>query len=245
MTQQKHFLAFEINASVYNQSIDFIETTLNGSDGDVKSLNKLAAKTIITLLNTGLEAYYDKPSDLVKISPVLRKAADTGVNAIKKGLNLVISRIFIKTPVAQLKIMANYMAELISTNSGADTRYYVALPLEKDVFALSQKALHQVQTNENIDEYRNDIIASLIAIIAAGTDAYYTKPASLVSLGRLTRKAADLGINAAEKTSHAVVKKLFKSMGHPPLIPLSVYFQTLLHDDMVNYSVLQNRKLAS
>jgi len=245
MTQQKHFLAFEINASVYNQSIDFIETTLNGSDADVKSLNKLAANTIITLLNTGLEAYYDKPSDLVKIAPVLRKAADTGVNAIRKGINLVISRIFIKTPVAQLKIMANYMAELVSASSSADTRYYVALPLEEDVFALSQKVLQQVQTNENIDEYRNDIIESLIAMIAAGTHAYYTKPASMLSLGKFSRKAADLGISAAEKTSHTVVKKLFKSMGHPPLVPLSIYFETLLHDDLVSYSVIQNRKLAS
>lgn len=228
MHQQDQYFGFEIPEALCRRVQSNLLAIQNG--GPIETLNREVAETLIDMTQIGLDAYYNKPRDLVRMAPMIRKAADTGIQAVIKGAHLVIRKLFTKMPVAELQVLAQYMATLITQSGTAnDRRYYITFPLDEELYQLSQRLLARVRQDPDVDAYREEITASLIELINVGVRAYYHEPIDKIRLGSLTRKTADLGITASQKGANAVVQRLFKIMPHEELIPLSTYFETLLH----------------
>lgn len=231
MDTHQCFFGFEISADLYHSCVQVIKDIDAGHD--LQNLDRRAAENVNRLTDTGFEAYYAKPSGMIELSNVLRKAADAGVSAVQKGVHMVVRKVIVGTPLPQLKVMSDYMAQLLCTSeTDAGTRYYVCFTLSEELFTLAQTLLARVRTDSNVDTYRQDIIAALERLIEAGIDAYYAKPVDQVKLGRITRTASDLGIRTAHKGTTAVVHKLFKDMPHQAMLPLAAYFESLLHDEV-------------
>lgn len=230
MTKQ-HF-GFEIDKDLYQRALQTINTIKTQSG--TRELNALIANDLIEVTEAGFIAYYYKPSDMVKISSVVKKAADTGIVAVKRGVHMVIHRLFKSMPESELEKLADYMSTLLTQEiSDNDTsRCFVAFNLSPELYSLAQELLTRVRQDPNIDGYRQNIIVALNKLIRAGVEAYYETPAKMISLGRVSRKTADIGISTAEKGSNIVVKKLFTAMPHESLIPLSSYFESLLHSNL-------------
>lgn len=230
MENQQCFFGFEISADLYHSCTQVIKDLQAGkATGDI---DRLAAENVIRLTDTGFDAYYAKPSSMIELSNVLRKAADAGVGAVQKGVHMVVRKVIVGTPPAQLKVMGDYMAQLLCASQTEPGRYFVCFTLSEELFTLAQTLLARVRTDSNVDIYRADIIAALERLIEAGIDAYYAKPVDQVKLGRITRAASDLGIKTAHKGTTAVVHKLFKDMPHRAMLPLAAYFESLLHDEV-------------
>lgn len=234
MDAHQCFFGFEINADLYHSCVQVIKDIEAGHD--VQSLNRRATENVIRLTDTGFEAYYAKPSGMVAISNVLRKAADAGVHAVQKGVHMVVRKIISDTPLPQLKVMSDAMAELLCASETESGRYYVCFSLSQELFSLAQTLMARVRTDNNVDTYRNDIIEALERLIEAGIEAYYAKPVNQVKLGRITRAASDIGIKTAQKGTNAVVHKLFRDMPHTEMLPLAAYFESLLHDEVRAFS---------
>lgn len=230
---QQCFFGFEISADLYHSCIQVIKDINEGHDQS--RLDERAADNVIRLTNTGFEVYYAKPSSMIELSNVIRKAADAGVHAVQKGVQMVVRKVIVGTPVQQLKIMSDYMAQLLCVSETDPNRYYVCFTLTEELFTLAQTLLARVRTDTNVEAYRTEIIAALERLIVAGIDAYYAKPVDQVKLGRITRTASDLGIKTAHKGTTAVVHKLFKDMPHAAMLPLAAYFETLLHDEVRSF----------
>lgn len=238
MDSQQCFFGFEISADLYHscvQVIKDIDAALTLQNLDMQSLDRRAAENVNRLTDTGFEAYYAKPSSMIELSNVLRKAADAGVSAVQKGVHMVIRKVIIGTPLPQLKVMSDYMSQLLCESETEPGRYFVCFTLTEELFSLAQTLLARVRTDSNVEAYRRDIIAALERLIEAGIDAYYAKPVDQVKLGRITRTASDLGIKTAHKGTTAVVHKLFKEMPHQAMLPLAAYFESLLHDEVRSF----------
>ncbi|OUS26017.1 hypothetical protein A9Q99_19770 [Gammaproteobacteria bacterium 45_16_T64] len=232
---QQHF-GFEIEETLYRKAQDAIQAI--GAQPNAEQLNQQVAEALVDITEVGFVAYYYKPSDMVTISSVVRKAADSGIVAVKRGVHMVIRKLFKKMDPSELQKLASYMDALLVHEKTADgKRFYVAFNLSSELFELAQELLARVRQDPEIDGYRQNIIAALNKLIRAGVEAYYETPSSMIKLGRVTRKTADLGITTAEKGSNIVVKKLFKVMPHEALIPLSSYFESLLHSDLESNSL--------
>jgi hypothetical protein len=228
MHQQDQYFGFEIPEALCRRVQANLKAIQDGGAPEV--LNQQVAETLIDITEIGLDAYYNKPRDLVRIAPMIRKAADTGIQAVVKGTHLVIRKLFTKMPLEELQVLAQYMATLITQSDHAvDRRYYITFPLDDDLYQLSQRLLARVRQDPDVDSYREEITASLIELINVGVRAYYHEPIDKIRLGSFTRKTADLGISASQKGANAVVQRLFKIMPHQELIPLSSYFESLLH----------------
>ncbi len=233
MDNQQCFFGFEISADLYHSCVQVIKELQSGQTAP--NIDQRAAENVIRLTDTGFDAYYAKPSSMIELSNMLRKAADAGVGAVQKGVHMVVRKVIVGTPVPQLKVMGDYMAQLLCASETEPGRYFVCFTLSEELFSLAQTLLARVRTDANVDVYRADIIAALERLIEAGIDAYYAKPVDQVKLGRITRAASDLGIKTAHKGTTAVVHKMFKEMPHQAMLPLAAYFESLLHDEVRSF----------
>ncbi len=232
MTDQTQFFGFRIPQALYEQAGQHIDQVIAG-DINRKLVEDIAAN-LVEITDTGLEAYYNKPRDLIEISPVIRKAADAGINAVMKGVHLVIRKVITRAPESELQKMAHYMKSLLTADENG--HHYVTFPLTAELHDLAIELLEEVRANSNVDTYREDIVRALYRLIDAGIDAYYHQPVGMIQLGKLTRKTADVGINTAQKGTNSVIRRIFKVLDHKEMLPLTNYFETLLHRDLNPYA---------
>lgn len=235
MTEQAQFFGFRIPESLYTQAGTHIDQVLSGQIN--RKLVEDIAKNLIAITDTGLEAYYNKPRDLIDISPVVRKAADAGIHAVMKGVHLVIRKVILRAPDSELQKMAFYMKSLLTADDNG--HYYVTFPLNKELHDLAMELMAEVRKNTNVDTYREDIVQALYRLIDAGIDAYYHQPVGMIELGKLTRKTADVSISTAQKGTNSVIRRIFKVLEHDEMLPLTNYFETLLHRDLNAYAGAQ------
>lgn len=228
-----HHFGFEISEELYHACLRTLKDARDHAD--IGWVNRCAAENLIGLTDAGFRAYYEGPVNLVALSPMLRKTADTGVHAVHKGVQLVIRKIFVDRPREHLVFMADYMADMLCSGPGPTPRRYLCFPLDRSLFELAVTLLARVRTDPALDVYRQDIIQALERLIAEGVEWYYTRPVSQVTLGRFIRAASDLGIGTAHKGIIAVLHKLLGAMTHHDLQPLTAYFETLLHADVQSW----------
>ena len=229
----RHF-GYEIGEALYYEAVDTLGRIHAGGRAD--QLGREAAGLLVRLTEVGFEAYYEKPADMITLSPMIRKAADTGMSAIFKAVDMVIHRVLAKRSLAELQQMATDMSQMICASQDEMPRFLIAFPLPNELYERSQTLITRVQQDPEVDAYRDDIIDSLEQLIEEAIQVFYSAPIGKVEVGRITRAAADMGISTVKKGSSMVLNKVFRSMPHDKLIPLADYFQTLLHQDASPYS---------
>lgn len=232
MTEHTQYFGFRISEALYKRAGRHIDQVLNGTI--TPQLVEDIANNLIAITNAGLDAYYNKPRDLIEISPVVRKAADAGIHAVTKGVHLVIRKVITRAAKGELQTMAHYIKSLLTADHKGN--FYVTFPLGAELHDLALELLAEVRANANVDTYREDIVQALYRLIDAGIDAYYYQPVGMIQLGKLTRKTADVGINTAQKGTNSVIRRIFKVLGHQEMLPLTNYFETLLHRDLNPYN---------
>lgn len=230
MDTGQFLLGFEIDADMYNkcaQLISDIEIGLNSH-----GLDQRAVDQIIELCNIALDAFYHKPKDMISLSSIMRQTADTGIYAAQKAIAMVVRRVIIGLPVAQMKIMSSYLSQFLCESKASSNQYIVGYALPEALFAKAKTVLERIHNDNDVDLYRPEVITLLENLLEVGVKAYYETLVDKIEMGRITRAASDLGIKTAHKGTTVVVKNLFKSMPHQEMLPLAHYFESLLHDDV-------------
>ncbi|HAG92883.1 MAG: hypothetical protein CMK83_05180 [Pseudomonadales bacterium] len=227
------YFGYPISAALYQQVIATIEQIQKG--GDTEHLCRQSADTLIAITDAGFDAYYEQPAKLAGISPRLKKATDTGIHAVQKGIHLVIRKLLKNRKIKDLERLANNFSYLICVDNQNPDNAYACFRLEEDLYQKVVANMRRVHEDPNIESYRRDVIDSVEDLISAGIDMFYTKPVDQADIGRITRKAADLGIHTVQKGSNAVVHRLFKDMDYATLLPMAEYFETLLHSEVQTY----------
>ncbi len=236
-TASKHreirYFGYPIDPSLYQQVIDTI-TAIN-LGGDTRKLCEQAADTLIAITDAGFDAYYERPAQLANISSTLKRATDAGIHAVQKGIHLVIRKLIKNRSIKDLERLANNFSYLVCVDDTDASKAYACFQLEESLYQRVVANMRRVHEDPNIESYRRDVIVSVEDLIGAGIDVFYTKPVSEADIGRITRKAADIGISTVQKGSNAVVHRLFKDMDYATLLPMAEYFETLLHSEVQTY----------
>lgn len=227
------YFGYPIDRALYQQVVDTITRINQG--GDTRKLSELAADTLIAITDAGFDAYYERPAQLANISHSLKRATDTGIHAVQKGIHLVIRKLLKNRSIKDLERLANNFSYLVCIDNADDTKAYACFQLEESLYQRVVANMKRVHEDPNIESYRRDVIQSVEDLIGAGIDVFYTQPVDQADIGRITRKAADLGIHTVQKGSNAVVHRLFKEMDYATLLPMAEYFETLLHSEVQTY----------
>ena len=232
MKEQLQYFGYAISEDLYNRAGSNIQKTLSG---DINAaLVEEITNTLIHITDIGLQAYYQRPRDLIEISPVVKKAADAGINAVMKGVHIVVRKVIQRAPETELQKMALYMKSLLTMDDNGN--HYITFQLNHELYSLSQELLERVRVDSDVDTYREDIVEALFQLIDAGIDAYYHQPVGMIDLGKLTKKTADVGIRTAQKGTNSVIKRVFKVLDHEEMVPLTRYFESLLHSNLSSYN---------
>lgn len=236
MSNELRFFGYEIDATLQQRLVTHLDQILAGGPAD--KLAKLAAQDLVELVDIALNAYYEHPADMISLSPLIRKAADTGMAAVSKAVDMVIHRVMAKRSLEELQRMAGDMGSMLCSSQDEPPRHYICFPLPADLYERSQALIARVHNDTEVDGYREDIITSLEDLIEEGIQVYYVAPISQVEVGRITKAAADMGISTVKKGTSMVLQKVFKTMPHATLLPLAAYFQTLLHQGLRTHAEL-------
>lgn len=222
------FWAYPIGSELALKTLDVIqEISQTEAATNVEMLNRKVAEVLKPLTEDGLVAYYHRPSETIEMSPLLRKTADAGVNSVKKAIFLVIQTIFKKMPLEQLKALAGYMESMIYRD-GEDGEYHVAFVLEAELAVRASELIERVRTDRLTKLYMKELIQALGDLVHEGVEHYYSKPSDLITLGRITKKAADIGIDTAEKGVRGLIRKILRELPHDALVQLADYVETLM-----------------
>lgn len=236
-TDAKHreirYFGYPIEKQLYHQVVATINQIQAGKNTD--QLCQLCSDTLIAITDAGFDAYYEQPAQLAKISPRLKKATDTGIHAVQKGIHLVIRKLLKNRKIEDLERLANNFSYLVCIDNHDPEKAYACFRLEEDLYQKVVANMRRVHEDPNVESYRRDVIDSVEDLISAGIDVFYTKPVDQADIGRITRKAADIGIHTVQKGSNAVVHRLFKEMDYATLLPMAEYFETLLHSEVQTY----------
>lgn len=228
-----HYFGYEIEASLYADLVANLQRIEAG--GPSEELAKVAAQHLVQLTHIGVQAYYERPAGMISMPSIVRKAADTGISAVFKAVDMVIHKVLAKRSLEELQTMAADMCRLICVSDEPQPRYFICFPLPAHLFERSQALLARVSQDSHVELYRDDIIQSLEDLIEEGINVFYTAPMTKVRVGRITKAAADLGMATVKKGSSVVLHKVFKTMPHEAMVPLAAYFETLLHQDVNPY----------
>ena len=229
-----HYFGYEIEESLYLQVVETLVRIQQGGQAD--QLGREAANNLVALTKIGLQAYYERPAELIEMPSIIRKAADTGISTVFKAVDMVIHKVLAKRSLNELQSMASDMSEMVCRSGDDEPRHYICFPLPARLFVRSQTLLARVQEDPQVDLYRGDIIQSLEELIEEAISVFYTGPISKVQVGRITKAAADMGMTTVKKGSSMVLNRVFKDMPHTEMLPLAAYFQTLLHQGISPYS---------
>lgn len=232
-TSHIRYFGYSISESLYKQVVDTIQQIQSG--GDTTRLCSIAADTLIEITDAGFYAYYERPAQLAKISPSLKKATDAGIHAVQKGIHLVIRKLLKNRKQKDLERLAKNFSYLICIDDHDPGQAYACFQLEESLYQRVVANMRRVHEDPNLELYRQEVIDSIEDLIGAGIDNFYTKPVDQADIGRITRKAADFGIHTVQKGSNAVVHRMFKEMDYATLLPMAEYFETLLHSEVQTY----------
>ncbi len=233
--KQTRFFGYAIEQSLYKQVVDLITQINQGERGDTDRLSEMSGAALIEVTDAGFQAYYERPAQLAHISPRVKKASDAGMHAVQKGIHMVIRKLMKNRSLNDLKQLATSLSYLICVDNSDPSKAYACFRLDEELFQRVVAIMNRAHTDSNIEAYRSEMIESIEALIATGVDNFYSKPIGKAEIGRITRKAADIGIHTVQKGSNAVVHKVFKDMDHGTLLPMAQYFETLLHTEVKTY----------
>lgn len=228
-----YYLGYELSPALQTQILDTIERIQQG--GNTDKLCALAADTIINVTDAGFIAYYDTPTTMAGLSKPIKRATDAGIHTVQKGIKVVIRKLLKNRSQEDLNRLAFNLSHLVCINTTDPKKAYACFRLHKPLYQKAITNMRRVHEDPNVDAYRSDVIETIEDLIASGIEMFYTRPVDQANIGKLTRKAADLGMNGVQKGTNAVIHRMFKGISHQELVPLARYFETLLHNNVDTY----------
>lgn len=201
---------------------------VEAGNGSLKADNRAMADAVNQLVHEGLQAYYHEPARLVGLSPAMRTTGDHSIRIVAGAMRLVVNRFFSGLPRPELVAVAAYMRDLMVEPPQRD-QPHLMFPLEKASGEALLASLEQVKSGDVSHHEVRALTHQLQQVVDVCLVHYYRKPADMVSLGKLSRKAADAGIHTVQRAFHTLLGRLLPNLREPALARLSDHLATLVH----------------
>ncbi len=223
---QQILWGFPIPTEVGGQTLAVFER-VEQAQGSTKADNRAMADAVNQLVHEGLKAYYHEPARLVRLSPAMRATGDQSIRIVAGAMRLVVNRFFSGLDREELVSVATYMREFIVHPPQREQPHFM-FPLEAAAGEALMASLEQVKSGEVSHHDVRALTHQLQLVVDVCLVHYYRKPAEMVSLGRITRKAADTGIHSVQKAFHTLLGRLLPNLSEPALAELSDHLCSLI-----------------
>lgn len=228
MTTVKALWGFPIDDELHTDARETAER-IRGTNGDgTRKLSEDAARVVIKLTHHGLQSYYHRPTEIVPLTPGMKKTADTGIKAIMGAIQMVIKQFFSKRSEAELKELSVYLEQMLWVHPDSAEPHLV-FHVHEELHGRALDLIAQVRTDSDTSLYIDGVIDALCDIVDLSIVNYYHEPTNRVSLGKISKKTADLGISTAEKGIRKLIDKLLRDLRHKQLVELSYHLESLIH----------------
>ncbi|MCP5161554.1 MAG: hypothetical protein H7A00_07780 [Hahellaceae bacterium] len=228
MQGAKGYWGFPIETHLHSQALETVQLIRTNAAAEAGRLSERAAEVVMKLTQKGLFAYYEKPTQIVPLSPVMRKTADAGIRAVMGALNMVIKQFFKKRTADELIALAQYIEGMLWAHP-IDGQPYLVFKLDAALHERALALIAQVREDRNRKAYIDNVIDALWELVDHGVNYYYEAPTELVDMGGMTRKTADFGIKTAEKGIRALIDKLVRELSYAQLVELSSHIESMIH----------------
>lgn len=230
MTNATALWGFPIDNDLHADAQATAEKIRSDSGSSTRRLSEEAAHVVIRLTQHGLQSYYQRPTEIVPLTPGLKKTADTGIRAIMGAIQMVIKQFFSKRNEAELKELSLYLEQMLWVHP-VRAEPHLVFSVHDELHGRALRLIEQVRTESNTQAYIGDVIDALCEIVDLSIVNYYHQPTSRVAMGRVSKKTADLGINTAEKGIRKLIDKLLRELRHEQLVELSFHLESLIHSN--------------
>ncbi|RMF17562.1 MAG: hypothetical protein D6758_06150 [Gammaproteobacteria bacterium] len=217
---------FELPPETHQKTLNLVRAVLKG-EAQVDAARD-AAEVVTQLVVAGFEGYYHIPTRMVPLHPTVRKTADGSIQAVQKGIELVIRQFFAKRTPDELRELARYLQAMLLEYPERETAYLV-FPIDEALYDKAQVLIQRVQTEDRPRDHLDEIVATLSHMVTEGVTHYYERPASLVRLGGMTRKTVDMTMKGVSKGIRTLIDKLVRQLSGDQLRTLSYHVASLLH----------------
>ncbi|SDW33618.1 hypothetical protein [Marinobacter mobilis] len=228
MTTDKALWGFPIDDELHTHARETAERIRSASGEGTRQLSEDAARVVIKLTHHGLQSYYHRPTEIVPLTPGMKKTADTGIKAIMGAIQMVIKQFFSKRSEEELKELSVYLEQMLWIHPERAEPHLV-FHVHEELHGRALDLIAQVRVESDTSQYIDGVIDALCEIVDLSIVNYYHEPTNRVSLGRISKKTADLGINTAEKGIRKLIDKLLRDLRHKQLVELSYHLESLIH----------------
>lgn len=228
MTTTTALWGFPIDDELHADAQATAERIRNERNLGTRKLSEDAARVVIKLTHHGLQSYYHRPTEIVPLTPGLKKTADTGIKAIMAAIQMVIKQFFSKRSEEELVELSIYLEQMLWVHPERAEPHLV-FHVHEELHGRALDLIAQVRADSDTSRYIDGVIDALCEIVDLSIVNYYHEPTNRVALGKISKKTADLGINTAEKGIRKLIDKLLRDLRHRQLVELSYHLESLIH----------------
>lgn len=230
-TEAQPYWGFELDSDTVaevSRILARIESAKSDSE-ETRSLAKDAARGVRLLTAAGFESYYRQPSDMVALSPKVKKTIDSGVRGIEKAIAFVTDTFFKARTLDELQSLAVYLKAMLHSKS-SETPIHLVFPISGKLYQRAIDLFHRLRHEEQLGTIREDATETLSALVGESIEAYYVQPTAMVDIGKMTRKTADMSVRGVSSGIRSLIGRLVKQLDDDELRTLAVYLESMLHE---------------
>lgn len=228
MTTANALWGFPIDDDLHTSARETAQRIQSDNGQGTKVLSQEAAQVVVKLTQHGLQSYYHRPTEIVPLTPGLKKTADTGIKAIMGAIQMVVKQFFNKRNDEELKELGAYLEQMLWVHPDRAEPHLV-FSVHAELHQRATSLIGQVRTESDTSLYIDGVIDALCEIVDLSIVNYYHQPTSKVSMGRVSKKTADVGITTAEKGIRKLIDRLLRDLKHEQLVELSYHLESLIH----------------
>ncbi len=193
-------------------------------------------KALNEVVDSGFEFYYVRPTaERQDLSPMVRRAVDSVMNAVRRAIHLVIQRVFKKMSLEDLCVMANYLDSLAIEDRQGDT--WLAYPLNTGLRDRLVSLVARIGYAEARNLYERDLVVFFADIVSESAHYYYHQPVTMINLSGFAKKATDVAIDTTVKALQSLLERVIKDLSHDAISQLPDMLDYLIVSADLTYQV--------
>lgn len=222
---KKFYIAFASSSELYRKSIRFLDVFQNQSD--IKAA-PLLADLLYTYIPEVMDALLKKPTDLAQLGKTAQKIVDISASTLLKTSNLLVKQLLKNIKNKDLIGLQEHVALSVIHAHESDKGVHLSgIEISE---ALFDKALILIGRMEHQlpSTYHDEVVELLMEVTEAIINEVMRKPVTLLPLGPVLKKVANLGMDTILATVMKVVKNVFAKMNDDQYKAVGYYFKELL-----------------
>lgn len=209
------YIGFPISDTMKSKITRFLEAAAAGD----KRAGSLYVEVVAELTHLVVDSLLLQTVDIANINSLGQKVIHFCANTSNKVSGMLTSKIYGKAPIAEMQqVAAIWEGFLFNLNDDPHGEWFILTPIE-DSFAAQLDAILAERAQQDAFEpaNRDVLIQRFDELMEMIIQTFFLKATQVVTIGAVTRKMLNVGVDTVRSAIHAVLYKVVK-----PLEPVAL-----------------------